>query len=127
MITNTPNSISPFKRVLASFAISCVAAVSLGIIYGSRVVGTCFVTDLWVMAVLPVATIISSVVAVVLTPLVAWGLRNFSVIKWVALLWFTDVAWILGIFAVTHSDRLALDGAIFLSVAGLAAIGFRTR
>jgi len=107
-----------------SFGISWLAAVSLGIIYGARVVGRVSISDLWVMGVIQVATIVSSVIAVFLTPLIAWGLGSYAVIKWILFLWLLMVVWVLAIFVVTHNGPLVLDGALLFSIGGLVGIRF---
>jgi hypothetical protein len=72
----TPSAIPVGKRIVLSFLISWVAAVSLGIIFGARAVGVASPAQLWVMLVVQVATIVASVVALFLTPLVAWSVSG---------------------------------------------------
>ena len=121
---NTPSAIPLGKRIFLSFVISWLAALSLGIVYGARVIGTVDLAKLWVMTVIQVAAIISSVIAVFLTPLIVWGLRSYGVIKWILLLWLLMIAWVLMIFALTHSGGLVLIGGLLLSVGGLVSIRF---
>jgi len=123
---NAPSSIPLAKRILVSFGISWLAAVSLGIIYGVRVVGRISIADLWIMGVIPIATIISSVIAVFLTPLIAWILRSYAVIKWIAVLWLLMVLWVLAIIGLSQNGPLALDSAVLLTVGGLVGIRFMT-
>jgi hypothetical protein len=123
---NTPSCIPIGKRILLSFGISWLAAVSLGIIYGARVVGRISIADLWVMGVIQIATIVSSVIALVLTPLIAWILRSYAVIKWIAVLWLLMVLWILAIIGLSQNGALALDSAVLLTVGGLVGIRFIT-
>jgi hypothetical protein len=119
---NAPSGIPLGRRIFISFVISWFASVSLGIIYGARVVNRASFADLWVMGVVQVAAIISSVIALLLTPLVAWGLRSYSVIKWFLLLWLLMVAWVVTIIAVTHNGAFVLDGALLLTIGGLIGI-----
>jgi len=78
---NSPSSIPLAKRLFLAFGISWFGAVSLGLVYGARVIGTVSVAQLWVMAVIQVAVIISSIIAIFVTPLTAWVLQGCGVIN----------------------------------------------
>jgi hypothetical protein len=118
------NSITLSKHIFFGFLISWLSAVSIGIIFSARIIGTNSITDLWTMAVIQVAVIFSSIVSVLFTPLVIWRFRSYGVIKLICLLWLAIVFWILILFPVTHSDGIVLGGALLLSIAGLVGIRF---
>jgi hypothetical protein len=123
---STPSSIPLGKRIFASFGISWLAAVSLGIIYGARVVGRVSISDLWVMGVIQIATIVSTVIAIFLTPLTAWVLQSYASIKWIFCLWLLLIIWIFAAFAA-RLYGLIIDGALLLSIGGLVGIRFIAR
>jgi hypothetical protein len=123
---NTPSSIPLGKRILISFGISWLASVSLGIIYGARVAGTVSRADLWVMGVIQIATIVSTVIAILLTPLTAWALQSYASIKWIFCLWLLLIIWIFVAFAASLYG-LIIDGALLLSIGGLVGIRFIVR
>jgi hypothetical protein len=112
------------KRILLSLAISWFMAVSCGILFGACAVGTTSIVELWVMAVIPVATVFSSIVALALTPLVAWGFRSYAVVWWLVVLWLVMVGWILAGFALTHNGPVVILGALLLTVVGLFGVRF---
>jgi hypothetical protein len=120
---STPGSIPLGKRILVSFGISWLAAVSLGIIYGARVVGKGSIADLWVMGIIQIATIVSTVIAIFLTPLTAWVLESYASIKWIFCLWSLLIVWIFAAFAAGLYG-LIIDGALLLSIGGLVGIRF---
>jgi hypothetical protein len=124
---SSPSSISLGKRILVSFGISWFAAVSLGIVYGARGVGRYSLADLWVMGVIQVATIVSSAIAIFLTPLIAWALRRYGVIKWILALWVLMVVWVLAMFALCQNGSLVLQSAVLLTIGGLVGIRFIAR
>ncbi|MGA2603394.1 MAG: hypothetical protein ABSG14_04125 [Verrucomicrobiia bacterium] len=123
---NVTGAIPTAKRIALALGISWLASVSLGLVYGARVVGTVSVPQLWVMGVIQVATIISTVIGIFLTPLIAWVLRSYGVIKWIVLLWLLSVIWVLTIFTLTHSGGIALEGALLLTLVGLIVIRLRS-
>lgn len=122
MASRTPIPLA--KRILLSLAISWFMAVSCGILFGACAAGTASVADLWVMAVIPVATLFSSIVALALTPLVAWGFRSYAVVWWLVVLWLVMIGWILAAFALTHNGPVVILGALLLTVAGLFGVRF---
>jgi hypothetical protein len=123
---STPSSIPLGKRILVSFGISWLAAVSLGIIYGARVVGRVSIADLWVMGVIQIATIVSTVIAIFLTPLTAWVLQSYSSIKWIFCLWLLLIIWVFAAYAASLFG-LIIVGALLLSIGGLVGIRFIAR
>jgi len=61
------------KRILISLAITWVAATTLGIILGARVLGTASITNLWGAGVVQMAAMLCTGTALFLTPLTAWA------------------------------------------------------
>jgi hypothetical protein len=75
------------------------------------------------MAIIPVATIVSSVIAIFLTPLTAWALQSYASIKWIFCLWLLLIIWIFAAFAASLYG-LIIVGALLLSIGGLVGIRF---
>ena len=78
------------------------------------------------MAVIQVATIVSTVIAIFLTPLTAWALQSYASIKWFFCLWLLLVVWIFVAFAASLYG-LIIVGALLLSIGGLVGIRFIVR
>jgi hypothetical protein len=119
---STTSSIPLGKRVFLSFGIAWLAAVSLGNIYGARAVGRVNPSDLWIMGVIQIATTFSSIIAVFLTPLIAWVLRSYAAIKWILLLWLIAVIWVLVMAPIVQNLWSVVASVLILTLAGLTGI-----
>jgi hypothetical protein len=74
------------------------------------------------MGVIQIATMFSSIIAVFLTPLIAWVLRSYATIKWILLLWLIAVIWVLVRAPIFQNLWSVVASVLILSVAGLTGI-----
>ena len=121
--TVTTTSVIPLaKRILVSFGVAWLCATSLGLIHAVQVMGSRSVRELWVMGVIQIAGLFSAAAAILLTPLVAWAVRNYRSMKWVFCLWVLLLIWLLVVQRVTQNDSVSIFGALVLCVGGLIGI-----
>ena len=74
------------------------------------------------MGVIQIAGLFSAAAAILLTPLVAWAVRNYRSMKWVFCLWVLLLIWLLVVQRVTQNDSVSIFGALVLCVGGLIGI-----
>jgi hypothetical protein len=111
------------KSILLAFAVSWFGAVSLGNIYGAIVGRTVNIADLWIMAIIPIATIVSSIIAIFMTPLTLWAMHGYASIKWFFGLWLLlIICMFLGFAARLYG--LIIPGLLILSIGGLVGIRY---
>jgi len=115
------------KRILISLAITWVAATTLGIILGARVLGTASITNLWGAGVVQMAAMLCTGTALFLTPLTAWALKSYASIKWIFCLWLLLALWLLATPALIQSGQFIICGAFLLAVGGLIGIRLLAR
>jgi hypothetical protein len=109
------------KSLLLSLAVSWFGAVSLGNIYGAIGGHTVNIADLWIMV--PLATIVSSIIAIFMTPITLWAMRGYASIKWLFGLWILlIICMFLGFAARLYG--LIIPGLLILSIGGLVGIRY---
>jgi hypothetical protein len=114
------------KRVLLAAAMSWGAAVSLGLLYATCASGRFMLCTLLLPGVIPVALIISTAFAILMTPIAIWsvrtGVKNLCIYG--SILWIVLAAYIVVVFSKTDFDVLyRLYGLLSLSIVGLAILG----
>ena len=103
---------------------SWAASVAAGLVFACFTTGQFSLETLALPAVVPVAVIGSTVIAVLITPFVAWAMRTgpknlytYGFVLWV-------VAVIYPIWAVPRMAQLGFYSSVALTVCGLILLGF---
>ena len=113
---------SVLNRVLLAAGISWVCSVTLGLVFAFRALGFSFST-LTLPGVIPVALILSTVAALLMTPIAVWsvrtGVKNLSVC--VPILWVVLAAYI--VLVIPRTGRHGPYGLFFLAVVGVVILG----
>lgn len=115
---------SMLHRVILAAALSWFYSVTLGLLFAARASGTFSLSTLRLPGVVPVALLISTVIAVCITPVAVWALRtgtkNLSIygpVLWVLLAAYEAVV-------IPRTGPYGTYGLLFLSVACLIVLGF---
>jgi hypothetical protein len=116
------------KRVFVAFGICWLAALLLSVIYGVRlrVVGHASLESLWYLGIVAFVVLRCLVLAALTTPLVAWTLRSYAVLKWHLVLFAGLVVWTLSVKPMPGA-RFLIFGGLLLSYIGLVVIRFSSQ
>jgi len=108
------------KYVMKCAAVSWAAAITLGLAFGASVMHSVSLAHLWVTLVIQVSLIISSVVAVLVTPVTAWAFGGR--ISWVKLvgLWLVLLVYVSAV--AYFNGPAAFAGSVLLALTGLFVI-----
>jgi len=106
--------------------VSWFGAISLGLIYGGCIVRSASIEKLWIMGVIQISFVFSTVIALLITPLTVWAFKPGSVsIKWIAPLWLLLVIYCLAV--TPKSAFFGLYGTLALTVIGMTSIRLLAR
>jgi hypothetical protein len=118
-------SLAMLKHYFLSLGFSLFCSVSLGLLFASCASGKISFDTLTLPAVVPVVFIISSVLAILISPLTAWAFRHMHFIPAGILIWLA-LAFYLWLVA-PRDGGLGLCGVIILAILGLVSLGIITR
>lgn len=111
------------NRMLLAAGMSWFYSVTLGLLFAACASGRFSLGTLLLPGVVPVALIISTVLALLVTPIAVWavrtGTRNLRIYG--PILWITLAAYIL--LTATKTGRHGPCGVLLLAVVGLAILG----
>ncbi len=115
---------STWVRALVAAAISWVASVTLGLLFAACASGRFSLSTLRLLGVVPVALLVSTVIAVAIFPLAWWstrtGVRNLRVYG--PVLWIALAAYV--VLVIPRAGVYGPYGLLLLGVIGLVALGF---
>lgn len=111
-------------RLLLGVALSWLYAVTLGLLFAACASGTFSLTTLLLPGVVPVALLISTVIAILIAPLAVWalktGTKNLRVYG--PILWVTLAAYEIAI--IPRTGPYGTYGLLVLAIIGLLVLGF---
>lgn len=115
------------RRVFVAACVSWFSATPLALLFAAGTSGDLSIHALLLPGVIPVAVMLSTLIAVFMTPLVYWSLksnsRNLALYGWGLLLF---LAAYIGWMTPTNA-QLSLYGSLAIGVVGVVAIGFYHR
>jgi hypothetical protein len=115
---------SMLNRVLLAAGISWVCAVTLRLLFAARASGRFSLNTLTLPGVIPVALIVSTVAALLMTPIAVWsvrtGVKNLSV--YVPILWVVLAAYI--VLVIPRTGAHGPYGLFLQGIAGAVILGF---
>ena len=108
--------------ILKCVGLSWVMAASLGVIFGAAVMHNASIRELWAGCVVQVSLIISTVIALLMTPLTIWSFapKRRLLLPKGGILWCLLVGYIL--LVAPHNGPMAIVGSLLLGAGGLIAI-----
>lgn len=117
------STMSMWNRVLLAAAISWGYAVTLGLLFAACASGRFSFSTLRLPGVIPVALVISTVVAIIMTPFAVWSVRTGTknLCIYGPILWIVLAAYIL--LVIPRSGAYGPYGLLLLGVVGLIALG----
>jgi hypothetical protein len=112
------------KRILMGAAISWAYSVTLGLLFAVAASENHSLRTLLLPAVVPVALIGSTIVAIAITPVATWAVRTGARNLWFygPILWFGLAAYV--VFAIPRAGHYGQYGLLCLAVLGLVVLGF---
>jgi hypothetical protein len=115
---------SILKRILLAATMSWVYSVTLGLLFAACASGHFSFSTLRLPGMVPVALIISTVAAIVMTPLAVWsvrtGVKNLCIYG--PILWIILAGWVVA--AVWWVPAYGLYSVLILGLVGLVVLGF---
>jgi hypothetical protein len=113
-----------WKRILVAAVMSWAYSVTLGLLFAVAVSENHSLRTLLLPAVVPVALIGSTIVAIAITPVAFWSVRTGARNLWFygPILWIALAAYV--VFAIPKAGHYGQYGLLFLAVLGLIALGF---
>lgn len=114
---------SVFKQILLAGSISWVFAASLGLLFVTLASGHPSLGTLRIPGVVPVALILSTVAAVVMTPFAVWALRTGArnLCRYAPILWIVLAGWLIAV--APRNAAYGQYGALLLGLIGLIVLG----
>lgn len=114
---------SMWKRILLAALMSWAYAVTLGLLLAVAASEDHSVRSLLLPAVVPVALIGSTIIAIAITPLAIWSVRTGARNLWFygPILWIALAAYI--VFAMPKVGYYGQYGLLFLAALGLVVLG----
>lgn len=111
------------NRIFLAAGLSWFSAATLGLLFAACASGRFSLSTLRLPGVVPVALIVSSIVAVLMLPFAFWSLRTGTknVFTFAPLLWIVLAAYIL--VAIPRTGQLGPYGLLVLSAIGLFLLG----
>jgi hypothetical protein len=111
------------NRILLAAGLSWFSAVTLGLLFAACASGRFSFSTLRLPGVIPVALIISSIVAVLMLPIAFWSLRTGTknTITFAPILWIVLAAYI--VFVIPRTGPSGPYGLLVLSAIGLVLLG----
>lgn len=111
------------NRVLLAAAMSWTYSVTLGLLFAARASGRFSLNTLHLPGVVPVALIISTVIAIVITPAAVWSVRagTKSLCIYGPILWIILAAYI--VVVIPRTGAYGPYGLLLLGAVGLAVLG----
>lgn len=115
------------KQIIVGAAVSWCGVFLLGLFYAAGTSGRFSLDTLRLPGIIPVAILYSTVIAVLLTPLVMWAFKSggSNLILYGSGLFVLLLTYILIVTPISASYGLV--GSVFLGVVGLVTIGFLSR
>lgn len=115
------------KQIIIGACVTWCSTTVLGLFYAACTSGRISLATLRLPGVVPVALLISTGIAVLLTPLVVWSMRpgGNSLISYGAVLFILLLTYIA--IVAPANAFWGLYGSIFLGITGLFIIGFTHR
>lgn len=113
-----------WKRILVAAVMSWAYSVTLGLLFAVAASEDHSLRTLLLPAVVPVALIGSTIVAIAITPVAIWSVRTGARNLWFygPILWIALAAYV--VFAIPKAGYYGQYGLLFLAVLGLVALGF---
>ena len=112
------------KRILLAATMSWVCSVTLGLLFAASASGHLSFSTLLLPGVVPVALIVSTVAALLMTPFAVWsvrtGVKNLRI--YAPILWVALAAYIVAVIRRTGAH--GPYGLFLLGVAGSVILGF---
>ncbi len=112
------------NRVLLAAAMSWTVSVTLGLLFAACTSGRFWLGTLRLPGVVPVALIISSVVAAAFTPIAMWSVRTGGKNLWL----YAPILWIVlatyDVLVVPRTGAYGPYGLLLLGLVGSAILGF---
>ena len=112
------------KQILLGASVAWFAATLLGLLYAACTSGRISVDTLRLPGVVPVALLISTGIALLMTPLVVWAFKSGenSLIAYGAALFALLVIYM--VLVTPTNPEFGLYGSVLLGIVGLVIIGF---
>jgi hypothetical protein len=116
-------TVSVVNRVLLAAAISWSYSVSLGLLIASCASGRFYLSTIRLPGVLPVALVISTVIAIAITPIAVWSVRTGTknLCIYGPILWIVLAAYI--VVVIPRTGAYGPYGLLLLGLVGLAILG----
>jgi len=115
-------ALNMWNRMLLAVAISEGSALTLGLLFAACASGRFSLSTLRLPGVVPVALVVSTVVAIMMTPIAMWsvrtGIRNLCIYG--PMLWMVLAAYIL--LVIPRTGAYGPYGLLLLGVAGLVVL-----
>lgn len=114
---------SMWNRVLLAAAMSWSYAVTLGLLFAACASGRLSFSTLRLPGVIPVVLVVSTVIAIIMTPIAVWSVRTGTknLCIYGPILWITLAAYIL--LVVPRTGAYGPYGLLLSGVAGLVVLG----
>jgi len=109
------------KRFGRAVCISWVYALTLGLLFAACTSGSISPKTILLPGVIPVMLIVSSISAVLVSPLVGWSLKPGKLVSCGIPLWFLLALYVL--CATPRNVAIGFYGVLLLSVLGLVIVG----
>lgn len=115
------------KQILLGASVAWCGATLLGLLYAACASGRISLDTLRLPGVVPVALLISSGIALLMTPLVVWALKSGekSLIAYGVALFALLVVYM--VLVAPTNPEFGLYGSVLLGITGLVIIGFLHR
>ncbi len=116
--------VNMWKRILVAAVISWAYSVTLGLLFAVAVSEDRSLRTLLLPAVVPVALIGSTIVAIAITPVAIWSMRTGArnLCFYGPILWIALAAYV--VFAIPRAGHYGQYGLLFLAVLGAVILGF---
>ncbi len=116
-------AMSWLTRIFLGAAMSWVASVALGLLFATMASGRFWLGGLRLPGVVPVALVVSTGVALVVTPIAVWSLRTGikNCVVYGSILWIILAAY--DVLVTPRSAGYGLYGLVLLAVVGLVILG----
>ena len=117
------STMSMSNRIFLAAALSWIYSVTLGFLFAACTSGRFSLSTLRLPGVVPVALVVSTVIAIIITPIAVWSVRTgtknlyrYGPILWIALATYE-------LLVIPRTGAYGPYGLLFLGVLGLAILG----